>query len=122
MCGRASGVLGTSHVSKFCLSSADVPEQLLSMVEHTIQKATEGKTTLYKASALLEFTSNIFLYTHRSTQDRFNISHQHMKLLDQFDDMFGKMMSARLNTNMEQAQNYSDKCVRCVGELGQVCV
>lgn len=97
--------------------------QLLSKVERVIQDATQGKTTPYKASALLEFTSDIFLYARRLALDRFSLSHGYNKALNRFDEVFGKMMSARLASNMDDAQSYADECEHCVGELGGlVCV
>ena len=93
-----------------------VPGRLLSKVNGVIEEAGRGKTTLYKASAMLEFTSDAFLYARRSARDRFDLSRTYGKKLEECDAEFTKMMSARVYAKMEEAQQCQNKCIECVGE------
>ena len=93
-----------------------MPKKLLSQVERVIKEATDGQVTLFQTNALLNFTSNMFLYARRLAKEQFNMSYAHVRALEHFDEEFGKMMLARLAANMEQAQIHQDECVCSAGE------
>ena len=81
-----------------------------------INVATEGKTTLFKASELLEFTMEPFQYARRSAQDDFDLSRKSADSLRDYDSSFKEMMSARLNADMAVASECEEKCVSHLGE------
>lgn len=85
-------------------------------VDDVIRIATEGKTTLFKASELLEFTLESFQYARRSALDQFDLSRRSGKALSDFDSSFKKMMSARLDTNMDLALECEEQCLHQLGE------
>lgn len=93
-----------------------MPGKLLSKVDHVIQVATDGMTTLFKASELLEFTFESFLYARRVTKDSFKLTGESSDILDQFDQLFSQMMKARLETNMELAEDKENQALDCLGK------
>ncbi len=101
-----------------CVCVSGVPGQVLSQVNQVIETAKRGETTLYKACALLDFTSEAFQYARQASQDTFDLSRVCQKKLEQSDHVFTEMMEARLNTLIEQAEDCQDKCVHCLGESG----
>ena len=98
------------------LCPPDVPERVLSKVKHVITVATEGKTTLFKASELLEFTMEPFQYARRAAQDNFDLSRQSVDSLKSYDNAFTKMMSARLDSDMTMASSCEESCFRHLGK------
>ena len=86
-----------------------------------IQMATDGKTTLFKASEMLEITMEPFQYARRSAQDDFDLSRRSSESLERYDSTFTDMMSARLNARMESACDCEEKCLihlsMCCGQL-----
>ena len=87
-----------------------MPETVLSKVNHVIQVAKEGKTTLFKASELLEFTLSAFQYARWLARDRFDLSRRSGGNLKESDDSFHQMLSARLNTEMSSAARCEKAC------------
>lgn len=81
-----------------------------------ITVATEGKTTLFKASELLEFTMEPFQYARRAAQDNFDLSRLSADSLRSYDSSFTKMMSARLESDMPLASSCEEDCFRHLGE------
>ena len=96
--------------------TSDVPETVLSKVDHVIQMATDGKTTLFKASELLEFTQGAFQYARNLALNEVVLSAQSEEGLSNFDACFHKMMRARLDTNMDSALQCEEDCLRHLGE------
>ena len=95
---------------------SDVPEKLLSKVDHVIHMATEGKTTLFKASELLEFTSEAFQYARRAALDKFDLSRESGKTLDSYDQSFSQLIGARMEAKMDQAQDSEESCLHYLGK------
>ena len=100
----------------FTFDCLDLPQNILSKVNHVIKVATEGKTTLFKASSLLEFTSEAFQYARRSMQNKFDLSRKSGEILDSYDQSFHKMMDARLVANMDEAQDSEEICLQYLGK------
>lgn len=84
-----------------------------------IQVATDGKTTLFKASELLEFTMEPFQYARRSAQDDFDLSRKSREALESYDSSFKEMMEARLTAEMERAAACEEKCLELLSEWGR---
>ena len=87
-------------------------------MKHVIAVATEGKTTLFKASELLEFTMEPFQYARRAAQDNFDLSRHSADSLRSYDSSFTKMMSARLESDMALASSCEEDCFRHLGKCG----
>ena len=98
------------------LCPLDVPEKVLSKVDHVISVATEGKTTLFKASELLEFTMEPFQYARRSAQDNFDLSRKSSEALRSYDSSFTDMMKARLTADMTCATSCEEDCLQHLGK------
>ena len=97
----------------------DVPGRILSQVDHVIHIATEGKTTLFKASELLEFTLNSFLYARQLALDKFDLFRRAGQALDESDQDFQRMISARMvgdPEHMDLAQQCEEECLSHLGE------
>lgn len=76
-----------------------------------ITVATEGKTTLFKASELLEFTMEPFQYARRSAQDDFDLSRRSVDALRSYDRSFTEMMKFRLGAKMSEAAACEEECL-----------
>ena len=57
-----------------------MPKTVLAKMEGVIDMATKGKTTLFKASELLEFTLEPFHYARRSALDSFDLMRRYVHL------------------------------------------
>lgn len=102
-----------------------MPERVLSQVDQVIHMATEGKTTLFKASELLEFTLNSFLYARQLALDKFDLFRRSGQALDESDRDFQRMISARMvgdPEHMDLAQQCEEKCLSHLGEGCVMCV
>ncbi len=83
-------------------------------MDHVIQIG-EGKTTLFKASELLEVTSKPFDYARQAARNNLALSNRSDGALDQFDHSFKEMMAARVDVNMDKAQKCEEDCLRHLG-------
>lgn len=102
--------------------STDVPAQLLGKVNNVIKVAKEGKTTLFKASELLEFTSEAFLYARKASRDKTALKKESVDSLKKYDEMFCKFLEFRIKASMEEASEQQEKCFSQLGMYSVVCI
>ena len=93
-----------------------MPQTVLAKVDHVIDMATKGKTTLFKASELLEFTLESFQYARRASLDTFDLSRTSGEVLVEYDRLFSEMVSARLNAEMDHATECEERCLQQLGK------
>jgi hypothetical protein len=76
-----------------------------------IQLAKEGKTTLFKAIELLEFTLSAFHYARWLGRNRFDLSRESGEDLRESDNSFQEMLNARLNAKMPLVGRCEKACL-----------
>lgn len=99
-----------------------MPGQVFQQVQTVIKKANDGKTTLFKASDLLEFTSEAYLYARDASQDKFDLERASRQELDKYDEVFKCMIKNRIDATMEDADTDKDECRALLGKTVCVCV
>ena len=82
-----------------------------------IHVATEGKTTLFKASELLEFSMNAFQYGRQLAKSRIDLALASWRALEKFDKTFHQMVCARLSADMSLAAQCEEDCVEQLGKI-----
>ena len=95
----------------------EVPANVLSKVTHAIQLANEGKTSLFKASQLLEFTSSSYKYARFASHDKSDLKRESKRLLCEYDETFRQLVDCRIRTDMAGAEMQQQQCFRQLGEL-----
>ena len=68
-----------------------VPSQVLQKVDRATSLATEGETSLFKASQLLEFTFDAYQYSRGAAKDPFDLSRSSEHHLSKFEEDFKKV-------------------------------
>ena len=94
----------------------DVPKQVSSQVDHVITVATQGQTTLFKASEVLEQTMDAYRYARSAAQDDFELKRKSGALLNEYDETLKAMIKCRLESQLDEASNKEDHCSRILGE------
>ena len=95
---------------------ADIPAQVLGKVNNVIKVAKEGETTLFKASQLLEFTSEAFRYAREASQNKSDLQRVSVESLKKYDETFTKMIESRINARMDEAGDQQEECFEFLGE------
>ena len=81
-----------------------------------IKLAHEGQTSLFKASQLLEVTSDAYQYARYASKDTFGLQRKSHQSLDKFDETFKKLVECRIHTNMPGAEQELSKCFEQLSE------
>ena len=81
-----------------------------------ISMATQGKTTLYKASEVLEQTMDAYRYARFASLDGFDLKRMSSKLLSEYDETLKAMIRCRLEAQLDEASSKEDECTRKLGE------
>ncbi len=89
---------------------AVVPEKVLETVETVIRVAKEGKTTLFKASDVLELTTDAYQYARRACIDDFELERESGAVLRNYDDVFKRMIQNRIETKVDDAEEDLRDC------------
>lgn len=95
---------------------ADVPKEVSSQVDHVISMATQGKTTLFKASEVLEQTMDAYRYARFAAQDNFDLKRASGRLLSEYDETLKAMIRCRLEAQLDEALSKEEECTRQLGE------
>ena len=84
-------------------------------VDHVISVATDGMTTLFKASEVLEQTMGAYRYARFAAQDDFDLKRQTSKLLGEFDETLKAMIKCRLEARLDEATIREENCSKKLG-------
>ncbi len=101
----------------------EIPQSVLAKVDHVINLAHKGKTSLFKASELLGGTIEAYQYAREAAQDTFDIHRRSQQLLDQHDESFRQMIDCRINANIPEAERHEAQCFEHLSEScsGSLC-
>jgi hypothetical protein len=89
-----------------------IPTEVLQRVDRAIALATEGLTSLFKASQLLEFTFDAYQYARGAARDQFDLRRASEVHLSRFEETFKNMIGHRVNADLTQAELEMVKCKR----------
>ena len=106
-----------THTHTHAHTHTEVPASVLSKVTHAIQLANAGKTSLFKASQLLEFTSSSYKYARFASHDNFDLKRESKRLLCEYDKTFRQLVDCRIRTDMGGAETQQEECFRQLGEM-----
>ena len=90
-------------------------------VETVIRVAKEGKTTLFKASDVLELTADAYQYARRAYIDDFELERESGAVLRNYDDAFKRMIQNRIETKVDDAEEDLRDCRDLLSESLLVC-
>lgn len=93
-----------------------VPGRVFEIVENVIKTAKEGKTTLFKASELLEITSEEFLYARNASLDDFDLRRRSQEQVSDYSRVFERMIRHRIEALMNEAAADMEECQVTLGE------
>lgn len=88
-------------------------------VETVIRVAKEGKTTLFKATDVLELTADAYQYARRASLDDFKLEKESVYVLRKYDSVFKRMIQNRIDANVDDL-DYDKK--ECRDQLGKLAV
>lgn len=91
-----------------------IPAQVLQKVDKATQLATDGETSLFKASQLLEFTFEAYQYARGAAQDQFDLKRNSERYLTKFEEDFKNMISSRMDAELERATAELVNCQRAL--------
>ena len=92
-----------------------MPAQVFQQVQTVMKEANDGKTTLFKASDLLEFTSEAYLYARTASRDTFDLERTSQRELSRYDEVFKRMIQNRIGAKMEDADTDMEECRSLLG-------
>ena len=103
-------------LSLYEIHDTAIPGQVSSQVNSVIYMATKGKTTLFKASEILEQTMEAYRYARFAARDNFDLKHRSGQLLRDYDETLKAMIRCRLDLQLDEASQKEKECLRQLGE------
>ncbi len=82
-----------------------------------IRVGKEGKTTLFKASDVLELTAEAYQYARRASLDNFQLANKSVDALRTYDSVFKRMIQNRIDTKVDEADYDKKECCDQLGKL-----
>ena len=97
-------------------NSTDIPGHVSSQVDDVIKVATQGQTTLFKASEVLEQTMDAYRYARFAARDGFDLKRKSEQLLRDYDETLKAMIKCRLDSQLDVASSKEEECSRKLSE------